>query len=173
MATARPFAARRRASAAPRHGAARRLGRILALALLATGLAACVGDLMASAPPAASARPAAAAPKPVARAAALAAPTAPAAYRPAAPRAPRHAGELVGLDEATLVLLLGQPRLKRREPPAEVWQYAGKACTLHLFLYRGAGEGYRVLHVEAGRGRAGGDCLERLLEERRPRPRES
>jgi hypothetical protein len=77
---------------------------------------------------------------------------------------------LVGYDEPALLLLLGRPGLTWREPPAEVWRYAGKACALHVFVYRAADGAARVLHVEPGRlpeGIGPASCLERLLAERR------
>jgi hypothetical protein len=83
--------------------------------------------------------------------------------RPAAP-------ELVGLSQADLARLLGQPTLLRREPPGEVWQYAGRACVLHVFLYAEP-SGSRVAHYEsvqrAGRGLTARDCYDRLLAEPR------
>ncbi len=30
---------------------------------------------------------------------------------------------------------MGDPDVRRREPPAEVWHYVGPECVLHLFLY--------------------------------------
>ena len=53
--------------------------------------------------------------------------------------------------------LLGTPQFKRRDNPAEIWQYRNKACALDLFLYRaGTGASYTVRHFETrmrGRGR--------------------
>ena len=76
---------------------------------------------------------------------------------------------LIGTDEARLTRLLGEPRLRRREVPAEVWQYAGKSCVLHVFFYRAGSGGYRVVHVEASRRSqpaGAGDCLGELIDER-------
>ncbi|MDP6690120.1 MAG: hypothetical protein QF384_11545 [Alphaproteobacteria bacterium] len=57
---------------------------------------------------------------------------------------------LVGMDRAGLSDLLGPPALLRTEVGAEVWQYSGKACVLHVFLYRdGANGAFRVAHVDA------------------------
>ncbi len=76
--------------------------------------------------------------------------------------------------------LLGPPRFKRRDNPAEIWQYRNKACALDLFLYRVAnGAAYRVRHFETrgrGLGRGRGKitaqaCFAGLLQEhenRRP-----
>ncbi|MBT7757855.1 MAG: hypothetical protein HN732_11050 [Rhodospirillaceae bacterium] len=45
--------------------------------------------------------------------------------------------------------LLGEPTLRRSEPPAEVWQYSAAQCVLHVFLYSDAAEGgYLVSHVD-------------------------
>ena len=55
--------------------------------------------------------------------------------------------------------LLGPPQFKRRDNPAENWQYRNKACALGLFLYRvGNSAGFRVRHFETrmrGLGRGG------------------
>jgi hypothetical protein len=56
--------------------------------------------------------------------------------------------ELVGLAARELERRLGSPSLRRREPPAEVWQYRTAGCVLHVFLYPGAA-GPAVSHVEA------------------------
>ena len=42
---------------------------------------------------------------------------------------------LIGLSVGQASELLGRPALVRAEPPAEIWQYAGAECVLHLFLY--------------------------------------
>lgn len=97
-------------------------------------------------------------------------PTEPVAWRPAAPS---RMARLIGLDEATLQLQLGEPELRRREPPAEVWRYVGMGCTLHLFLYLGSTGVYRVVHAEARPSEAGDDCVKHLIEEYLPRPRPS
>ncbi len=67
---------------------------------------------------------------------------------------------LIGLSVGEAAKLLGRPALVRREPPAEVWQYAGSECVLHLFLYESEG-GPSVTHFEM-RGLNGisrHDCL--------------
>jgi hypothetical protein len=79
---------------------------------------------------------------------------------------------LIGLDEDGVAALLGQPAFKRRDPPAQVWQYSDRTCILDLFLYReGAGRSYKVAHV-AARGRdvvtvSRRDCFLELLKQRR------
>jgi hypothetical protein len=75
---------------------------------------------------------------------------------------------LKGLDAGGLAGLLGQPRFKRRDDPAEIWQYRSEACALDLFLYRGKTDtAYRVRHLEArSRDKAPTtekDCLVGLL----------
>jgi hypothetical protein len=88
---------------------------------------------------------------------------------PSAQVAARQTVRLVGLRGTDLVLLLGRPSLQRRDPPAEVWQYVGPVCTLHVFFYSaGAAADYRVMHVDAidrsGAGAEPEDCLARLLD---------
>ena len=72
---------------------------------------------------------------------------------------------LIGLTVGEAARLLGRPALVRREPPAEVWQYAESECVLHLFLYQREG-GPAVTHFEM-RGLNGisrHDCLAAHLE---------
>lgn len=57
---------------------------------------------------------------------------------------------LLGLRRDDVVALLGTPSLLRRDPPAELWLYEGRACTAHVFLYQTSpGSAYEVRHVEA------------------------
>lgn len=68
--------------------------------------------------------------------------------------------------------MFGQPALLKREPPAEVWQYAGGRCTLLAFLYP-VGGGLQVRHVETVDRRPAdpvlpADCLDSLLKGRPP-----
>lgn len=87
------------------------------------------------------------APQPAAPPDAQAAPTPPAAApevaavpRPA-PAAPARHGkgpkpeQIVDHPGRAVRALLGAPDLQRREPPAEVWQYAGEACVLDITFY--------------------------------------
>ena len=66
----------------------------------------------------------------------------------------------LGLTVQDLEDRYGEPRLKRGEGVARVWQYVEGDCVLHLFLYAGGGEddrkGFRVEHVET-KLRAGPD----------------
>lgn len=71
--------------------------------------------------------------------------------------------QLIGLDGSQVSVLLGRPTLKRRDPPAEIWQYAGRDCVLMLFLYDQPRAGKtQVDHVEVrarGEGRGTDSCL--------------
>jgi hypothetical protein len=73
---------------------------------------------------------------------------------------------LMGLDQTALARLLGDPDLKRREPPAEVWQFRGDTCVFDVFLYPEAGQP-RVTYLEArddlARQVDAGRCLGALL----------
>lgn len=57
---------------------------------------------------------------------ALMAPPAPGTFAPA---------RLKGMGAGALQHVLGRPSFIRRDPPAEIWQYRVRACTLDLFLY--------------------------------------
>jgi hypothetical protein len=85
------------------------------------------------------------------------------------PPPPRRlaAADLAGWTGAEVNRRFGQPRLLRREPPAEIWQFPGSACTLLVYLYP-AGNGLSVQHADAVPRRAGTavsseDCIESLL----------
>ena len=75
---------------------------------------------------------------------------------------------LLGLEHHQVMALLGEPSFKRRDDPAQVWQYRDSICILDVFLYRPQGGGaYRVTHVEVrGHGVikvSDEDCFLRLL----------
>ncbi|MSO92304.1 MAG: hypothetical protein EXQ86_02745 [Rhodospirillales bacterium] len=82
---------------------------------------------------------------------------------------------LLGMSREDVTELLGPPTFRRREAPAEIWQYRAPSCTLDLFLYKDAkGDGYKVAHVEAREKNAAkigpSDCLGRFIApERKPR----
>jgi hypothetical protein len=61
---------------------------------------------------------------------------------------------LLGLDAREVESLLGTAALIRREPPAQVWQYLGNDCVLHLFLYQKE-DTYRVDYIETRQSRTG------------------
>ena len=68
------------------------------------------------------------------------------------PPEPPKLEELRGLDAGQLTQLLGKPTLLRDEATAQMWQYRGETCVLHLFLYPGSGAASgekRVQYVEA------------------------
>src|SRR5690606_38618071 len=81
----------------------------------------------------------------------------------------RRAPELVGLTRGQVSRLPGAPSLLRRDAPAEVWQYIGATCVLHVFLYQER-DVSRVAYYDAGtrsgRNFAARDCYDRLRDER-------
>jgi hypothetical protein len=70
----------------------------------------------------------------------------PPATAPAAREAPTPA-RLKGFTVSELRAALGAPTLLRRDGPAQLWQYAGSGCVLHVFLYDETG-GFRVRYSE-------------------------
>jgi hypothetical protein len=42
---------------------------------------------------------------------------------------------LVGKSSEEILEILGEPTLRRKDSPAEVWQYLTEECALHLFFY--------------------------------------
>jgi hypothetical protein len=131
-----PVAAKRAngAAVAPSGYRLRRFFMIGAL-MASLGLAAC-----RTPPPAIIVPPSAAA-----EALAPPAPT-PTPAEPAATRVP-ELPVLTGLGPAELIALLGEPDFRRRDPPAELWQYRSADCVLDVFLY-GEGGSYRVVRSE-------------------------
>jgi hypothetical protein len=76
--------------------------------------------------------------------------------------------DLAGLKPADVLSILGQPDLRRNEPPAELWQYRAADCVLNLFFYSDAGD-YRLAHAEAWqRTLAGGSSPARCHDEDAP-----
>lgn len=61
--------------------------------------------------------------------------------------APPTLAQLKGLTDAELKAGLGRPTLLRRDGPAQLWQYAGSGCVLHVFLYEDHGT-FRVTYAE-------------------------
>jgi len=84
----------------------------------------------------------------------------PSAPPPAPPKPVFDPGIFLGLTVQDLEDRYGEPRLKRGEGVARVWQYVEGDCVLHLFLYAGGEEdeqkGFHVEHVET-KLRAGPD----------------
>lgn len=88
-------------------------------------------------------------------------------------------GSLKGLSAAQLEAGLGRPAFRRRDPPAEIWQYRVKSCTLDLFLYDEKTRDDKVLRRVAhyavrnpGGGAIPSDqaCLDEVLAARVERP---
>ncbi len=79
-------------------------------------------------------------------------PIVPATRAAPATERPTALGEFTGMRATDLLALLGQPNLRRSDPPAELWQYRGTGCVLELYLYR-EGDALRVVHAET-RGRS-------------------
>ena len=75
--------------------------------------------------------------------------------------------ELVGLDNATVRRVLGDPQRIRNDHPAQVWQYATGDCIVDLYLYSRGGA-MTVTYVEARSHTAEtaptARCLKSLLE---------
>jgi hypothetical protein len=77
----------------------------------------------------------------------------------------RAVDELIGLERTELQARLGDPALRRRDAPAEIWQYRSSLCVLDLFLYRD-GQAERVTNAEIrprdGRELPAATCLSSL-----------
>jgi hypothetical protein len=77
----------------------------------------------------------------------------------------RDVRELIGLERHELQDRLGDPALRRRDAPAEIWQYRSSLCVLDLFLYRD-GQAVRVTNAELrprdGRELPAATCLSSL-----------
>jgi|GEM_PF-4983012 len=54
---------------------------------------------------------------------------------------------LLGQTREEVAAYLGDPDLKRRESPAEIWRYGDESCGVHLFFYENDGV-MVVQHVE-------------------------
>ncbi|MBL6928816.1 MAG: hypothetical protein ISR44_06550 [Rhodospirillales bacterium] len=64
--------------------------------------------------------------------------------------------QLMGLSSVKVEGLMGIPGFRRRDPPAELWQYSSPRCIFDIFLYQTkTSPEYRVTHLEA-RGRTAG-----------------
>lgn len=61
---------------------------------------------------------------------------------------------LIGHNEEAVLSRLGEPALRQDEPPARVWQYAGRACAVDLvfFFDMESGEHRLALFRPAGAG---------------------
>jgi hypothetical protein len=72
-----------------------------------------------------------------------------------------------GLSAAQVESALGAPSFRRRDPPAEIWQYRVKSCALDLFLYDEAW-GQSVAHAAVRPAQGGAAisdraCLDEVL----------
>jgi hypothetical protein len=57
--------------------------------------------------------------------------------------------DMIGLDRDQITALFGTPHFRRRDKPADLWQYSNQKCALDLFLYRiRDGVLYKVTHAE-------------------------
>lgn len=54
---------------------------------------------------------------------------------------------LKGMSPTQVRAVLGKPMFTRRDAPAEIWQYRGRACTIDLFLYDEGGGAQTVSYV--------------------------
>lgn len=81
-------------------------------------------------------------------------------------------GRFKGLTGEEVQARLGEPSFRRRDPPAEIWQYYGPGCVLDLFLYDENGA-RKVAYAEVRQRdsllASGSDCLGSLLDGRRSR----
>ena len=57
-------------------------------------------------------------------------------------------GDLNGLAPAQVAALIGDPDLRRVDPPAEIWQYRNADCVLELYFYD-SGANSRMVYAEA------------------------
>ncbi len=57
-------------------------------------------------------------------------------------------GAVMGLSAGGVTALLGPPDYRRRDRPAEIWQYRNAACVLDLFLYSAEGAPAKVNHMD-------------------------
>ncbi|HVI51052.1 MAG TPA: hypothetical protein VM661_07580 [Candidatus Sulfotelmatobacter sp.] len=82
----------------------------------------------------------------------------------------QDADRFKGKSDKEILAFLGEPSFRRREAPAEVWQYYGQGCVLDLFLYDETG-GQRVTHAELRSRNFNADpdpdCLPLLLQGKR------
>lgn len=71
-----------------------------------------------------------------------------ASAHPAAPILSTDTSSFIGLGDEDLSRTLGQPKLVRKDAPAEIWQYSGADCVVDFYLYDGAA-GLSVAYLEA------------------------
>lgn len=61
---------------------------------------------------------------------------------------PPALGNLKGLAPEQVTALIGDPDLRRIDPPAEIWQYRSADCVLELYFYD-SGTTSRMVYAEA------------------------
>ncbi|BAE52990.1 hypothetical protein [Paramagnetospirillum magneticum] len=91
---------------------------------------------------------------------AMMAPPAPGSMAPSA---------LQGMSAAAVEHALGKPAFVRRDPPAEIWQYRVKLCTLDLFLYEDNGRtavAHYAVRTPGGNSVSDRGCLDEVLARR-------
>jgi len=71
----------------------------------------------------------------------------PATSTPPPPLPEFTAGQFIGKGPDTLLGVFGEPRLIRRDTPAEIWQYARPGCVLLVFLYETDADPLRVWYM--------------------------
>lgn len=80
---------------------------------------------------------------------------------------------LIGLKADEVTALLGTPGFRRKDAPAEIWQYSDASCTLDLFLYtdKTGAAPHSVTHIEVRRrvleAVSREECFRRVLKARR------
>jgi hypothetical protein len=90
------------------------------------------------------------------------------------PKPEPQPSSLIGVRKGDLIARFGAPGLFRREPPAELWQFAGDGCVLLVYLYENMVDRfYQVTHIELlPRGDlevVPPDCFRRLVRDK-PQP---
>jgi len=68
--------------------------------------------------------------------------------QPAAPILSGEPAAFIGLGDDDLSRALGEPKLVRKDEPAEIWQYSGGDCVVDFYLYQGD-SGLAVAYLEA------------------------
>jgi hypothetical protein len=76
---------------------------------------------------------------------------------------------LKGMGATAIEHALGKPAFVRRDPPAEIWQYRVKVCTLDLFLYDEGGRksvSHYAVRTPGGTSMGDSACLDEVLARR-------
>lgn len=79
---------------------------------------------------------------------------------------------LVGVAPDALSARLGAPAFRRAEPGAEIWQYAGSACSLFIYFYKTDAGALASSYVDARKSEGGpadpAGCLADVLSRKSP-----